>query len=155
MRQPLPTLAIAVFVAFGASSAADAQSKADNAIRYRQGLMHVMGWNFDLLGGVVHHTGALDTKEFALRATRLAELGPQIAEGFPPGSGSADKVAVNDAAAEIWTDAPGFQAKIDDYLAASKKLVETAKSGDEAQMKTQFREVTGSCKGCHDKYKAD
>src|SRR3982751_3180123 len=119
MRHTFPTLAVAAFIACAAASAAQAQSKPDSAIRYRQGLMHVMGWNFDQLGAVVHHTGALDTKEFALRAARLAELGPQIAEGFPPGSGSADKVAVNDAAAEIWTDAAGFQAKIDDYLVAS------------------------------------
>src|SRR6476661_8306633 len=125
MRRPLPTLAIAALIACAASCVANAQSKPDSAIRYRQGLMHVMGWNFDLLGAVVYHTGELDTKEFALRATRLAESGPQIAEGFPQGSGSADKVAVNDAAAEIWSDAAGFQAKIDDYLAASKKLVET------------------------------
>ena len=155
MRHPLSTLVIAAACAAGVVPIAAAQSKADTAIRYRQGLMNVIGWNFDQLGAVVRHTGTLDTKEFALRAERLAALGPQIAEGFPAGSGSADKVAVNDAAPEIWSDAAGFQAKLDAYIAESKKLAESAKSGDEAQMKAQFRKVSDSCKACHDKYKAD
>ena len=93
--------------------------------------MAVMGWNSDQLGAMVRHTGPLDAKEFLLRAERLAAYGPQMAEGFPKGSGGSDKVAVNDAAPEIWTDAAGFQAKIDSYTAESKKLVDAAKSGDE------------------------
>jgi len=155
MRHPLSMLCTAAACAAVLVSGAAAQSKADTAVRYRQGLMRVIGWNFDQLGAAVRHTGALDTKEFALRAERLAALAPQIAEGFPPGSGSADKVAVNDAAAEIWSDAAGFQAKLDAYIAESKKLAESAKSGDEAQMKARFRQLSDSCKACHDKYKAD
>jgi len=148
-------LSLAAVLLVCSASVAYAQSKADTAIRYRQGVMAVADWNFSRLGAVVHQTGALDAKEFALRAERLAALGPQIAEGFPAGSGSADKVAVNDAAPEIWSDAAGFKARIDEYIAESKKLVDVAKSGDEAQMKAQFRKVTDSCKGCHDKYKSD
>ena len=148
----LPMIA---FVTLCLAAAADAQTKADTAVRYRQGVMAVMDWNLAELGANVRHTGAFDTKDFALRAERLAALAPQIAEGFPKGSGSADKVAVNDAAPEIWSDAAGFQAKVDAYIAESKKLVEAGKSGDEAQMKTQYRKLADSCKGCHDKYKAD
>jgi cytochrome c556 len=131
-----------------------AQPRPDAAIRYRQGLMAAMGWNFDLLGAAVRHTGALDAKEFALRADRLAAFGPQIAEGFPKPS-AADKGAVTDAAPEIWSDAAGFQAQVDAYIAESKKLAEAAKSGDEAQMKAQFRKLSDTCRACHDKYKAD
>jgi cytochrome c556 len=123
-------------------------------VQFRQGVMAVMGWNADALGDVVRRTGALDAKEFAQRAERLEALGPQIAEGFPK-PGPADKGTVTDASAEIWSDAAGFQAKIDAYLTASKKLVEVAKSGDEAQMKTQYRNVMSACRGCHDKYKGD
>ena len=138
------------------ASAASAQTKPDDAIRFRQGLMAVMTWNSDQLGAMVRHTGTpLDAKEFVLRAERLGAYGTQMAEGFPKGSGSADKVAVNDAAPEIWSDAAGFQARIDAYISESKKLVEAGKSGDEAQMKAQYRKVVDACKGCHDAYKAD
>ena len=153
MRHPFPKLVAATAACL--VSVAFAQTKADITIRYRQGLMNVMDWNLEQLGAVARHTGALDPKEFALRAERLATFGAQIAEGFPKGTGSVDKVAVNDAAAEIWSDAAGFQAKIDAYIAESKKLVDASKSGDEAQMKAQFRKVSDSCKSCHDTYKAD
>jgi len=131
-----------------------AQTRPDAAVRYRQGLMAVMGWNFDLLGAAVRRSGALDAKEFTLHAERLAAFGPQMLEGFPKPT-DAGKGAVTDAGPEIWSDAAGFQAKIDEYIAESKKLVEAAKSGDDAQMRAQYRKVSDSCRTCHDKFKAD
>jgi cytochrome c556 len=155
MRRPLLTFLIASMFAALVPPAGAQQAKPDTVIRYRQGLMNVMGWNIDQLGAMVRHTGALDAREFAVRAERLAALGPQIAEGFPKGTGSADKVAVNDAAPAIWTDAAGFQTKIDEYIAGTKKLLDAAKTNDEAQMRAQFRKVSDSCRGCHDTFKAD
>jgi cytochrome c556 len=131
-----------------------AQQRPDAAIHYRQGLMAVMGWNFDQLGAAVRHTGTLDAKEVALRAERLAAFGPQMLEGFPK-PGAADKGAVTDAAPAIWSDAAGFQTQVDAYIAESKKFVDAAKSGDDAQIKAQFRKLSEACKACHDKYKAD
>jgi cytochrome c556 len=155
MRSPLLTLFIASVLAGLIPAVSAQQSKADTVIRYRQGLMNVMGWNIDQLGAMVRHTGALDAKEFALRAERLAALGPQIAEGFPKGTGSADKAAMNDAAPAIWSDATGFQAKIDEYMGETKKLLDAAKANDDAQMRAQYRKVSDSCRGCHDTFKAD
>lgn len=152
MRRSTWTIAIPFAVA--ALTAAAAGPTRTDPVRFRQGLMAAMGWNADALGDTVRRSGALDTKEVALRAERLAAFGPQIAEGFPkPEAG--DKGPVTDAAPEIWSDAAGFKSKIDGYLAASQKLVEAAKSGDEAQMKTQYRNVMSSCRACHDTYKAD
>jgi cytochrome c556 len=153
MRRPHWIFAIAAIGSL-ATAAAIAQQRPDAAIHYRQGLMAVMGWNFDLLGAAVRHTGALDTKEIVLRAERLAQLGPQMAEGFPKPT-PAQKGAVTDAAPEIWSDAAGFQAQVDAYVAESKKLVDVAKSADDAQIKAQFRKVSDACKACHDKYKSD
>jgi len=145
---------LAVSLAAAAFSAAAAGPTRTDPVRFRQGLMAAMGWNADALGDAVRRAGALDAKEITLRAERLAAFGAQIAEGFPkPAAG--DKGPVTDAAPEIWSDAAGFQAKIDAYLAASQKLVDVAKSGDEAQMKSQYRNVMSSCRSCHDTYKAD
>jgi cytochrome c556 len=38
---------------------------------------------------------------------------------------------------------------------ASATLAATAKAGDEAAIKAEFAKVGETCKGCHDKYKAD
>ena len=148
----LPWITAIPFAA--AALAASAGPARTDPVQFRQGLMAVMGWNADALGDVVRRAGALDAKEFALRAERLAAAGPQIAEGFPkPDAGA--KGPVSDASPEIWSDAAGFKAKIDAYLAASQKLVDAAKSGDETQMKNQYRNVMSSCRGCHDAYKGD
>jgi cytochrome c556 len=129
-----------------------AQTKPESVIHYRQSLMDLIGWNYDLLAAMARARAPIDTKEFSLRAERLASFGPQVLEGFSKGS---DKGAVTDAGAEIWTDFDGFQAVANDFISESKKLAEIAKNGDEAQIKEQFRKVTGTCKTCHDKYKAD
>jgi len=151
MSRLLRTLAILILVCL--AGVAGAQSRPGAAIRYRQGLMAAIGWNFDLLGTMVRR-GPFDAKEFASRAERLAAFGPQIMEGFPKPT-DADKGAVTDAAKEIWSDAAGFQARVDEYIAESRKLADAAKSGDEAQMKAQYRKLSDTCKACHDTYKAD
>ena len=151
MSRPHRILATVILSCIAGGAAA--QSRPDAAIRYRQGVMAVMGWNFELLGTMVRR-GPFDAKQFAQRAERLAALGAQIAEGFPKPADDG-KGAVTDAAREIWTDATGFQARIDAYIAESSKLVDAARSGDEAQMKAQFRKLSDTCKGCHDTYKGD
>ncbi|HZP66518.1 MAG TPA: cytochrome c [Rudaea sp.] len=147
----LPRILALCLAAVGAA-AASAQTKPDAAIRYRQGLMAAMGWNVDQLGANLRSAGGPDLKDAATRAERLAAFAPQIAEGFPKGS---DKGAVTDAGPEIWSDAAGFQAALDDYAAASKKFADVVKSGDAAAIKDTYRKVVASCKACHDKYKAD
>jgi cytochrome c556 len=133
-------------------AAATAQKKPENVIHYRQSVMDMIGWNFGPLGAMVKGKAPFDAKEFALRAQRLEFLGPQVLEGFSKGS---DKGAETDAKAEIWTSFDDFQAKLNDYIDESKALNEAAQSGDEAKMKEQFKKTAGTCKACHDKYRAE
>ncbi len=114
--------------------------------------MDMIGWNFSPLGAMVKGKTPFDAKEFALRAQRLEFLGPQVLEGFSKGS---EKGAETDAKAEIWTSFDDFQAKLNDYIDESKALTEAARSGDETKMKEQFKKTAGTCKACHDKYRAE
>ena len=141
------TLAAACF-----SAGVLAQKKPENVIHYRQSVMDMIGWNFGPLGAMVKGKTAFDAKEFALRAQRLEFLAPQMLEGFEEGS---DQGAETDAKAEIWTDFDNFQAKVDDFVAESRALNEVAKTGDAAKMKEQFKKMAGTCKACHDKYRAE
>lgn len=57
---------------------------------------------------------------------------------------------------EIWRDAAGFQQHIDKFKTAASALnaaAATATSVDD--IKTQFADLSASCKSCHDKYKQD
>ncbi|HEX6833833.1 MAG TPA: cytochrome c [Rudaea sp.] len=134
------------------AAGASAQVKPDLAIAYRRSAMTMIGWNFGPLSAMVKGKTAFDAKEFAHRAERLAFFSEQILEGFPQGS---DKGAETDAKADIWTHFDDFTAKANDFIHESKALDAAAKTGDEARMKDQFRKLAGTCKGCHEKYKAD
>ena len=138
--------------AFCFAVAAFAQIKPEKVIHYRQSIMTLIGWNFSPLGAMANGKIPFDAKEFSKHTERLAFFTPQVLEGFAKGS---DKGAETDAKPEIWTDFDDFQAKLNDLIAETKALNEIAKSGDETKMKEQFKKTAGTCKACHDKYKAD
>lgn len=131
---------------------ASSSMKPELVIGYRRSAMTLIGWNFGPLGAMVKGRIPFDAKEFAKRAERLASLSGQILEGFAPGS---DKGAETDAKPDIWTHYEDFQTKVDDFIRESKALDEAARTGDETKMKDQFKKLAGTCKGCHEKYKAD
>lgn len=126
--------------------------KPETAIHYRQSLFHVIMWNFAPLNDMVRGKAPFDARQFALRAQRIAELAPQLGEGFPPGSESGVQT---DAKPEIWKDPADFQAKLDAFTQQSRALAEVAKGGDEAKIKEQFQKTAGTCKGCHEKFRAE
>ena len=143
--------AIAIALACAAIDAA-AQHKPDAVIHYRQSAMTLIGWNFATLSAMARGRRDWDATEFALRAERVASLAPQIQEGFANGS---DKGAETDAKAEIWANPEDFRSKITDFINESKSLSEVAKTGDESKTKEQYKKLWGTCKSCHEKYKAD
>jgi cytochrome c556 len=53
--------------------------------------------------------------------------------------------------AEIWSDPAGFDKVYKNYVAATSALAATT---DEASFKTAFAEWGGSCKACHEKFRA-
>jgi len=87
-----------------------------------------------------------------MRADRVAALSQMPLEGFPKGS---DKGAETEALPIIWTEFKDFELKLKNFQTESRKLADIAKGGDEAAMKAQFGKVGGTCKACHDKFKAD
>jgi cytochrome c556 len=130
-----------------------AEKKAADVVHYRQNIMSVIGWNFQPMGAMVKGKTAWDAKAFAMRAERLQFLSVQALEGFVNASNNGG--VETDAKAEIWTDFDDFKSKLDDFIAEAKTLNETAKAGDEAMMKEQFKKTAESCKACHDKYRAN
>ena len=129
-----------------------AAHKPEDVIHYRQSAMTLVGWNFGPLSAMVKGKVVWDAREFALHADRLAQLAPQVPEGFAKGS---DKGAETDAKPAIWANPDDFQSKANDFISEARALSDVAKDGDEAKMKEQFRKLAGACKACHDKYKAD
>lgn len=132
--------------------AVNAAPSGEDTIYYRQAAMTMMGWNLDALGAMAKGKQPWDAKLFALHADRLADLAPQVIEGFAKGS---DKGATTDAKAAIWTHPDDFQAKDDNLVKQAKALSAVAHAGDEAAIKDQYKKTAAACKACHEKYKAD
>jgi cytochrome c556 len=65
-------------------------------------------------------------------------------------SSKGDKVKTY-AKPEVWSDAAGFEKAYQAYVKATADLAATQ---DEASFKTAFAAWGGSCKGCHEKFRA-
>jgi cytochrome c556 len=116
---------------------------------YRQGLMQGIRHHFgplrSLLGGdvefdahAVHHARALQG---------LAVMAGDV---FPEGSAEGSR-----ALPAIWTDAEGFQAKVNAFQAAATRLAAAAEAGDRSAMQAAVGDMGRSCRGCHTDYRAD
>ena len=142
-----------VFVLLAATAGSVHAQESEHAatIQYRQGIYKAMRWNWAPLVQMVQGKRPFDRAEFVKRATRVSFLSHQLLEGYPPGSHDG---AVNDALPAIWEDFADFTAKLDDLKREAKALRVVAGSGDEAAIKQQFMTTAGTCKACHDQYRA-
>ena len=127
-------------------------TQAEKAIKYRQSALYLLGWNIGPIARMVKGEIAFDRDAAALRADRLAQLAPMIAEGFPAGS---DSGAPTKAKAEIWRNMDDFRARAAELERVTAKFAATARTGDPAQIATGLGEVGGVCKSCHEKYRAE
>ena len=69
---------------------------------------------------------------------------------FPEGSDFGD----TDALESIWTDQSGFEKAAQQLVDASGELVTVAQSGDMKAIGRAVGAVGGTCKNCHDNYRA-
>jgi len=127
-------------------------SKAERAIKYRQSALYLLGWNIGPISAMVKGEIPFDQDAVVLRADRLAQLAPMIAEGFPADSQAG---APTKAKPEIWQNVDDFRAKAAELERVTKKFAATARTGDRKQIATGLGEVGGACKSCHDKYRAE
>ncbi|HVY04376.1 MAG TPA: cytochrome c [Burkholderiales bacterium] len=126
-----------------------ADTKPEEAIKYRKGVYAVIGWNFRPMAGMVKGEIPYDAAAFARHAEIVAYMSKLPLEGFVAGSESGDTKAKP----EIWLDMDDFKAKMEKMQAETARLAEVAKGGDLGAIKAQFGETGKACKACHDKYR--
>lgn len=129
-----------------------APSKAEQALKYRKAVYQVIAWNFGPMGAMAQGKVPYDAKEFALRAERVAAVAPLLTEAYPA---ETKGVANSRLKPQMWGDRADFDARLKDMVDRSAALAVASKTGDFAQAKAAFFETGNTCKGCHDKYRAD
>lgn len=126
-------------------------AKPEDAIKYRQSVMSVMATHFGRLGAMANGKTAFDAKQAADNAVIVETLSKLPWAAFGAGT---DKGGNTKATPEVWTDSAKFKQAADKLVAEAGKLNAAAKVGTLDSLKTAFGNTGGTCKGCHDSFKA-
>lgn len=145
-------LFLATVAAVVALPAAAQFQKPEDAIKYRQSAFTVMANHFGRVAGMAQGRIPFDAKAAADNAALANALAPLAFTAFGAGT---DKGMPNRSTPEIWSKAAAFKGKADEMLAAMAKLNDAAKTGNLDQIKAAVGPVGGSCKGCHDDFRAE
>jgi cytochrome c556 len=136
----------------GTVHAQDGTTKAEQTLKYRKALFHVIAFNFGPMGAMAQGKAPYDAAEFTRRAERVAMIPPLLAEAFAP---ETKGVANSELKPEMWANRPDFDAKLKDLIDRTAALATASKTGDFARSKAAFFDAANACKACHDKYKND
>ena len=125
-------------------------AKPEDAIKFRQSAMFVMGQNFGRIGAMVNGKAPYDATVAADSAEVVAFMSKLPWPGFMPGT---DKGGNTKAKPEIWTDQAKFKENNEKLMAQTPKLAAAAKTGNQETLKTAFSATADACKACHDNFR--
>ncbi|MCZ8256253.1 MAG: cytochrome c [Polaromonas sp.] len=125
-------------------------AKPEDAIKYRQSALFVMGQHFGRVGAMANGRVPFDAKVAADNAEIVAEMAKLPWVAFGPGT---DKGGNTKAKPEIWAEQAKFKEHSDKLVAESAKLAAAAKTGNLDNLKTAFAATAGTCKACHDAFR--
>ena len=98
--------------------------------------------------------GEPDLEAIQTAATKVEGVSQEIGGWFPEGTGPESGVET-DALESIWSDPEGFESAIAEFEEAAASLNTTAQGGDLEAIQAAFKTTGGTCKNCHDSYRAD
>jgi cytochrome c556 len=132
-----------------AGGGALAQQKPEDAIKYRQSALFIMGQHFGPLAGMAQNKIPYD-KDAAMRHAALVEFMSKLPwDRFAPGTDQGNTKAKP----EIWLNLEDFKAKAEKMQGEVAKLAQVSKAGDFDALKAQVGETGKACKACHDEYR--
>jgi cytochrome c556 len=123
-------------------------AKPEDAIKYRQSALRVMGTHFGRVSAMVNGKAPFD----AVSAQQSIEITTMMStlpwQGFGAGTEGGK------AKPEIWAEQAKFKELSDDMVKKMAALNVAAKTGNLDTIKTAFGATGGSCKTCHDAFQA-
>ena len=144
-------LAIAGLMAVTALSA-QAESKKEKAVEYREGVFAAMGWNFKPIVDMIKGKIDYNADELAMRAERVSQLASMPWEGFIEGT---HNMRMTDAKEKIWSNMDDFRDLADKLERKTKALADATPADNPADIKKEVMAVGKTCESCHDEYKKD
>jgi cytochrome c556 len=153
MKKHSPITVVASFslavAAVAFSSAASAQfQKAEDAVKYRQSALSVMGTHFGRIGAMVNGKAPFDAKSAQDSAFIVATMSTLPWAAFTPDT----EALKSRARPEIWKESAKFKEASEKMQSEVAKLEVAAKTGNLDNIKAAFGAAGGSCKNCHDSF---
>jgi cytochrome c556 len=149
-------LAISLVLAAAAAAIAVPASaqfaKPEDAAKYRQGALFVMGQHFSRIGAMANGRVPYDAAAAVQNAEVVADMAKLPWAGFGPGT---DKVTPSRAKSEIWTEQAKFKEHNEKLVGETTKLLAAAKTNSLDNLKVAFGSTANTCKGCHDNFRRD
>ena len=143
----IAALALAAVAATLSAPAAAQFAKAEEAIKYRQGALFVIGQHFGRLGAMAQGKIPFDAKAAQDNAEVVLNMSKLPWAGFGPGTeGGKAKPA-------IWKEQAKYKEHADKFEAEAVKLAAATKTGNLDNLKAAFGDAAGTCKACHDAYR--
>jgi len=143
-------IAAAVTLLALAAPASAQFAKPEDAVKYRQSALSVMGTHFGRLGAMANGKVPFDAKVAAENADLVAMMAKLPWAAFGPGT---DKDEHSKAMSEVWTEQAKFKEGADKLILESGKLAAAMKTGNLASLKTAFSATANTCKSCHDAFR--
>lgn len=147
-RMLMWVVVVAVVALFGGAALAQF-AKTEDAVKYRQSAMFLMGQHFSRMGSVVKGEAPYDKEAFAKNAALVESLIKLPWDAF--------MVAGSDKGTGTKPEALAQKDKFMELAKANQtevgKLAAVAKDGDLNAVRTQFGETSKTCKACHDPYR--
>ena len=126
-------------------------TKPEDAIKYRQSVMNIIGYQMGQMGAVVTGKKPYDKQAFFHHATIEEMLSTLPWEAFMTAGTDKGKTALKSSAL---SEKDKFMAKAKTFETEIQKLVKAAAGDDFNAIKAQFGEVGKSCKSCHEDYRS-
>jgi len=149
MKKRMTWILVIAVVGLLAGAASAQFAKTEDAVKYRQSVMSVIGTHFTRMGAVVKGEVPYSKDGFEKNASLVATLITLPWDAF--------MVAGSDKGSGMKAEA---LAKKDDFMklatanqAEVAKLMAAAKTGDINAIKPQFGTAGASCKACHDAFR--
>lgn len=125
-------------------------AKPEDAIKYRKSTMFVMQQHYARIGAMVNGRVPFDAKAAADNAAVAESMSKLHWAAFSEGSDKGDTKAKP----EIWKEPAKFKEGADKLQMEMGKLAAAAKTGNLDSVKAAFTATAGTCKACHDSYRA-
>ena len=150
MQRIMATAAATLIITTCIFSSAGAATTAKDAIKYRHAVMESISGHMNAFMMIAMNK--VDAPQYLQNhADAIANLSSELDILFPAGSGEGD----TDALPEIWDDSENFGKAVARMQETTGALQTAVGTGDKKAIMGAFAAAGKSCKGCHEKFRAE